>query len=134
VRYALKLGKRLVIFGNDYPTPDGTCVRDYIHVTDLAEAHVKAMQKLDDDPLIQLNLGTGAGFSNLELVDAVSRSAGVELRPEIGPRRPGDPPELVADPGAALRLLDWRPSRSDINDIVTEVLQWVSVHPDGYSG
>jgi len=134
VRYALKLGKRLVIFGNDYPTPDGTCVRDYIHVTDLAEAHVKAMKKLDDDPLIQLNLGTGAGFSNLELVDAVSRSAGVELTPEIGPRRPGDPPELVADPGAALRLLDWRPSRSDINEIVTEVLQWVSGHPEGYSG
>jgi len=67
-------------------------------------------------------------------VDAVSRSAGVELTPEIGPRRPGDPPELVADPGAALRLLDWRPSRSNINEIVTEVLNWVSVHPDGYSG
>jgi UDP-glucose 4-epimerase len=104
-------------------------VRDYIHVTDLAVAHVKAMQKLDDDPLMQLNLGTGAGFSNLELVDAVSRSAGVELKPEMGPRRPGDPPELVADPGAALRLLDWRPSRSDINDIVTRSY-WVSVHPD----
>ncbi|MGO9570045.1 MAG: UDP-glucose 4-epimerase GalE [Desulfomonilaceae bacterium] len=134
VRYALKLDKRLVIFGNDYPTPDGTCVRDYIHVTDLAEAHIKAMQKLDDDPLIQLNLGTGSGFSNLELVDAVSCAADVKLRPEIGPRRPGDPPELVADPGAAQRLLDWRPSRSDISDIVTEVLQWVSVHSDGYSG
>jgi len=65
VRYALKLGKRLVIFGNDYPTRDGTCVRDYIHVTDLAEAHVKAMQKLDDDPLIQLNLGQGPGFPTL---------------------------------------------------------------------
>jgi UDP-glucose 4-epimerase len=134
VRYALKLDKRLTIFGNDYPTPDGTCVRDYIHVTDLAEAHIKAMQKLDNEPLIRLNLGTGAGFSNLELVDAVSRAAGVELKPDIGPRRPGDPPELVADANAALRLLDWRPSRSDIDAIVTEVLQWLSTHPNGYSG
>jgi UDP-glucose 4-epimerase len=133
VRYALKLDKGLTIFGDDYPTPDGTCVRDYIHVTDLAEAHIKAMQKLDDDPLIRLNLGTGTGFSNLELVGAVSRAVGLDLAPEIGPRRPGDPPELVADPSAALRLLDWRPSRSNINDIVTEVLQWVSSHPNGYS-
>jgi UDP-glucose 4-epimerase len=133
VRYALKLDKSLTIFGNDYPTPDGTCVRDYIHVTDLAEAHIKAMQRLDNDPLIHLNLGTGTGFSNLELVGAVSHAAVLDLAPEIGPRRPGDPPELVADPSAALRLLDWRPSRSDINDIVTDVLQWVSSHPDGYS-
>lgn len=133
VRYALKLDKRLVIFGNDYPTPDGTCIRDYIHVMDLAEAHVRAMQKLDDCPLIQLNLGTGAGFSNLELVHAVGSAAGVELTPEIGTRRPGDPPELVADSSAALRLLGWRPSRSGINDIVSEVLQWVSAHPNGYS-
>jgi len=132
VRYALKLDKKLVIFGNDYPTPDGTCVRDYIHVTDLADAHIRALKKLDDEPLFQLNLGTGAGFSNLELVDAVSRAAGVELKPEIGPRRPGDPPELVADSSEALRLLDWRPSRSGIDDIVSEVLQWVSVHPNAY--
>jgi UDP-glucose 4-epimerase len=134
VRYALKLDKGLTIFGNDYPTPDGTCVRDYIHVTDLAEAHIKAMQKLEFDPLIQLNLGTGSGFSNLQLVEAVSRAAGRDLTPEIGPRRPGDPPELVADPSAARAALDWVPSRSDINDIVTEVLQWVSSHPHGYSG
>lgn len=134
VRYALKLNKELVIFGNDYPTSDGTCIRDYIHVTDLAEAHIKALEKLDHMPFLQLSLGTGAGFSNFELVDAVGRAASMKLTPAIGPRRPGDPPELVADPREALRLLDWRPSRSDINDIVTEVLQWVSVHPDGYSG
>jgi UDP-glucose 4-epimerase len=133
VRYALKLHDKLVIFGDDYPTPDGTCVRDYIHVTDLADAHIKALQKLDEQPIIQLNLGTGSGSSNLELVDAVSSAAGVDLTPEIGPRRPGDPPELVADPSEALRLLDWRPSRSSIERIVNEVLQWVSVHPDGYS-
>ena len=134
VRYALKLDKELVIFGNDYPTSDGTCIRDYIHVTDLAEAHIKALRKLDDLPFLQLNLGTGAGFSNFELVNAVGCAAGVELTPAIGPRRPGDPPELVADPSEARRLLDWRPTRSAINDIVTEVLHWVSVHPDGYSG
>ncbi len=134
VRYALKLDKGLTIFGDDYPTPDGTCIRDYIHVTDLAEAHIKAIQKLEVDPLIQLNLGTGAGFSNLQLVEAVSHAAGLDLTPEIGPRRPGDPPELVADASAARAALDWVPSRSDINAIVTEVLQWVSAHPNGYSG
>ena len=101
VRYALKLSNDLVIFGDDYPTPDGTCIRDYIHVTDLAEAHIKAMAKLDHSPLIRMNLGTGSGLSNLEIVSAVSRVSGMKLSPRIGPRRPGDPPELVADPTLA---------------------------------
>ncbi|MEW6113509.1 MAG: NAD-dependent epimerase/dehydratase family protein, partial [Thermodesulfobacteriota bacterium] len=133
VRYALKLTKDLVIFGDDYPTPDGTCIRDYIHVTDLAEAHIKAMAKLDQSPLIKMNLGTGSGLSNLEIVSAVSRVSGVKLSPKIGPRRPGDPPELVADPSLAFRDLAWAPSRSDIEAIVGQVLQWFSSHPSGYS-
>jgi len=132
VRYALKLDEALVIFGNDYPTPDGTCIRDYIHVTDLANAHLKALERLETIPLIRLNLGTGAGFSNLDIVEAVSRIAGVPLRPAIGPRRPGDPPELVADAGEAARLLDWRPTRSDLDAIVAEVVQWFAEHPCGY--
>ncbi len=132
VRYAKGLADDLVIFGDDYPTPDGTCVRDYIHVTDLAEAHLRALAKLEQVPLIALNLGTGAGFSNLQVVDAVARAADVKLQPRIGERRPGDPPELVADPGEAFRLLDWRPAKSDLDAIVSEVLRWSSAHPEGY--
>jgi UDP-glucose 4-epimerase len=132
VKYAKGMADELVIFGDDYPTPDGTCIRDYIHVTDLAEAHLRALAKLEQMPLIALNLGTGSGFSNLQVVDAVARAANVRLQPRIGPRRPGDPPELVADSGEAFRLLDWRPTRSDLDAIVSEVLRWVSAHPEGY--
>jgi UDP-glucose 4-epimerase len=133
VRSTLDLKRQLVIFGNDYPTPDGTCIRDYIHVTDLADAHVKALAKLDELPLIKLNLGTGSGLSNLEIVNAVSRVSAAALKPEFGPRRPGDPPELVADSTLAREILDWHPSRSDIDKIVSEVLNWQSSHPTGYS-
>ncbi len=132
VRHALGLQDKLVIFGDDYPTRDGTCVRDYIHVTDLAEAHVKALARLDETPLIRLNLGTGSGWSNLEVVNAVRNVSGKRIEPEIGPRRPGDPPELVADSSAAHDLLDWRPRRSDLESIVSQALQWFSEHPNGY--
>jgi UDP-glucose 4-epimerase len=132
VRYALGLAHELVIFGDDYPTPDGSCIRDYVHVTDLAEAHLSALKTLDEIPLIKLNLGTGKGFSNLQVVDAVSRVSGVKLAPKIGPRRPGDPPDLVADSAEAFRLLHWQPSRSDLDAMVAEVLQWFSDHPQGY--
>jgi UDP-glucose 4-epimerase len=132
VRYALNLNPDLVIFGNDYPTRDGTCIRDYVHVTDLAEAHVLAAEGLDQQSLIRLNLGTGSGFSNFEIVDSVSRISGVALKREIGPRRPGDPAELVADPSQATNVLNWRPSRSDLDSMVSQVLQWFSEHPDGY--
>ncbi|MCX5861919.1 MAG: UDP-glucose 4-epimerase GalE [Deltaproteobacteria bacterium] len=132
VRYALGLDKDFVIYGGDYPTSDGTCIRDYIHVTDLAKAHLKALALLDNVPLLKLNLGTGAGFSNLQVVQAVSRVSGIDLKAVFGPRRPGDPPELVADSTEASRLLDWSPSRSNLDAIVSEVLRWVSEHPQGY--
>jgi UDP-glucose 4-epimerase len=132
VRYALDLTPDLVIFGNDYPTRDGTCIRDYVHVTDLAEAHVLAAESLEQQPLIRLNLGTGSGFSNFEIVDAVSRVSGKALKPEIGARRPGDPAELVADPSQAMNVLKWRPTRSGLDSMVAQVLQWFSEHPNGY--
>ncbi len=132
VRYVLGCTGELVLFGDDYPTPDGTCVRDYIHVTDLAEAHLKALDKLEEIPLIRLNLGTGRGYSNREVVQAVSDVAGRELNPTIGPRRPGDPAELTADAGLAFELLQWRPTRSDVRAIVAEVLEWMQSHPRGY--
>lgn len=133
VRFALKLQKELVLFGDDYPTPDGTCIRDYIHVSDLASAHLKAIHALEEIPLLRLNLGTGTGFSNKQVVETVQKVSGVKLEPKIGPRRPGDPPELVADPGAANLLLGWKPERSDLESIVAEVLRWFSEHPNGYS-
>lgn len=132
VKAALKQSPELVIFGNDYPTPDGTCVRDYIHVNDLASAHISAMLKLEDEELIQLNLGTGVGISNLQIVAAVSRASKVELSPKFAPRRSGDPSELVADASRARRMLDWIPSRSDIDSIVNEVIEWFSKNPHGY--
>ncbi|MCA1959227.1 MAG: UDP-glucose 4-epimerase GalE [Desulfomonile sp.] len=131
-RYALGLVDDLVIFGDDYPTSDGTCVRDYVHVTDLAEAHVKALACLEDVPLIRLNLGTGAGYSNLAVVEAVGRIAGTRLSPRRGPRRPGDPPKLVADASRAANLIGWKPSRSDLERIVSDVIEWFSRHPNGY--
>lgn len=132
VRAALNLDNELVIFGDDYPTPDGTCIRDYIHVTDLAEAHLKAMGKLKEEPWICLNLGTGIGYSNLQIVEAVRRVSGKPLQPRIGPRRPGDPAELVADASRAHRLLNWKPTRIDLDRIVAEVFQWRSDNPNGY--
>jgi UDP-glucose 4-epimerase len=133
-RYALGLQRELTIFGDDYPTPDGTCIRDYIHVTDLAHAHLKALQMLEKEPLLQVNLGAGTGLSNRQVVDAVAKVSGRAIHPKIGPRRPGDPPELVADPRVARDMLDWTPQRSDIESIAAEVLQWLSKHPKGYEG
>ncbi|MDD3472710.1 MAG: UDP-glucose 4-epimerase GalE [Syntrophaceae bacterium] len=133
VKAALGLAKELVIFGNDYPTPDGTCIRDYIHVTDLAVAHVAAMNKLESIDFIQLNLGTGTGLSNREIVETVSNVSGVKLIPIYSARREGDPSELVAESSKAREILDWKPSRSGIESIVKEVIQWFSENPKGYS-
>ncbi|MBM3298603.1 MAG: UDP-glucose 4-epimerase GalE [Deltaproteobacteria bacterium] len=132
VRWALNLQDDLVIFGKDYPTSDGTCIRDYIHVTDLAEAHLKACAKLEQMRLIRLNLGTGRGFSNMEVVEAVRRATGTNRVPTMGPRRSGDPPELVADASEATRLLGWKPIRSDLDAMVRGVVKWFSEHPKGY--
>jgi UDP-glucose 4-epimerase len=132
VRYALGLNPELVIFGNDYPTPDGTCIRDYIHVMDLADAHIKALKKLDKESAIRLNLGTGKGISNLEIIQAVEERLSEKIKYKVGPRRPGDPPELVADASAAAQMLEWTPKRSGISTIVGEVLDWYNTCPNGY--
>lgn len=132
VRYALGLDKEFTIYGDDYPTFDGACVRDYIHVTDLAHAHLRAFTLLEETPLLKLNLGTGSGYSNLQVVQTVARISGIDLSPTIGPKRAGDPPELVADSREAARVLDWHPTRSNLDEIVSEVLRWVSDHPGGY--
>lgn len=118
------LGARtLEVYGNDYPTPDGTCVRDYIHVDDLADAHVRAVDRLraGGDPL-RANLGIGRGASVLEVIAAVESAAGTPVRYGFGPRRPGDPPTLVANPQLAQRELGWKPRYREAGEIVRTAL------------
>lgn len=132
------LGKRdhIAIFGTDYPTPDGSCIRDYIHVDDLAEAHLAAIQKLvdagDDKLAIRCNLGTGVGSSVREVIAAAEKATGKSIKTVEGERREGDPPELVADPAGAERILGWRAKRTDIEKTVASAWAWHSARPDGY--
>ncbi len=121
-------GKRpaLEIFGDDYPTTDGTCVRDYIHVNDLAEAHVLALKHLQSGgPSLALNLGTGRGNSVREVLDTIERIAGKPVPKRVGPRRAGDPPELVADPARARQVLGWTTTRT-LPDIVDTAWRWAT--------
>jgi UDP-arabinose 4-epimerase len=116
---------RFEILGDNYPTPDGTCIRDYIHVTDLAEAHRLALDHLFAGKGSDVfNLGSGQGTSVRELADAVDRAAGRALPRHIAPRRPGDPPSLTANPDKARRVLGWQPTRSDIDIIVADAWAW----------
>jgi UDP-glucose 4-epimerase len=118
------LRDKLVVFGTDYPTRDGTCVRDYIHVTDLAEAHVAVYGHVrDTGKSVVFNCGNGRGYSVLEVVRAVEAEAKRSLNAENGPRRAGDPPELVADPSALLSALPWR-SRLSLEDMVATAMAW----------
>lgn len=110
----------LEIFGSDYPTPDGTCIRDYVHVSDLADAHALAITALDENPELTLNLGTGVGSSNRQVVEAVERVTGQELDVRYVERRPGDPAAAIASRGLARDLLGWRPERSDLENIVVD--------------
>ncbi len=128
------LGQReaITIFGNDYPTPDGTCIRDYIHVDDLASAHLQALDRLTPGQGLKLNLGTGRGYSVREVIDACRRVTGHPIREKVGTRRPGDPPELVADSRLAQRTLDWQPRYTDIESIVATAWRWHQSHPQGY--
>ena len=118
-------GSELKIFGTDYPTPDGTCVRDYIHVNDLADAHVRALQHLEKGgESIALNLGTGKGDSVLEVIKAAEKITGRTVNRKVGPRRAGDPPVLVADATRAQRVLGWKATRM-LPDIVSSAWKWM---------
>jgi UDP-glucose-4-epimerase GalE len=130
IRAALGQGGPIDILGTDYPTADGTAVRDYIHVTDLAEAHVGALAYLNQGgESASINLGTGVGTSVLELLGAVERVSGRKVPSIAAPRRTGDPPALVADPGRAAELLGWRARHSEIDTIVRTALAWHQGHP-----
>lgn len=115
----------ITVFGSDYDTPDGTCVRDYIHVTDLAAAHVKALQALNEGhPSDVFNLGNGQGFSVLEVIKAVESVTGLEVPVHWGPRRAGDPPSLVSDASKARARLSWQPQMPSLEFIIGTAWRW----------
>jgi UDP-glucose 4-epimerase len=129
------LGRRpnITVFGDDYPTRDGTCIRDYVHVDDLISAHAAALDRLAPGVELRLNLGTGRGYSVREVIDACRRAAGHAIPTVIGPRRAGDPPELIADASQARSVLQWAPRYTSIDDIVATAWRWHSTHPQGYA-
>jgi len=129
------MGKReqVKIFGNDYPTPDGTCVRDYIHVSDLAAAHALALDALKNNSRLIYNVGTGAGASVREIVEAAREVTGREIPAKIEGRRPGDPAILVASSDKLQRELGWRPRYTAIRDIIKSAWEWHLSHPSGYA-
>jgi UDP-glucose-4-epimerase GalE len=124
LRAAAGDGPELQVFGSDYPTPDGTCIRDYIHVNDLASAHVKALEHLAAGKgSVAVNVGTGTGASVREVISAVEKVAGKAVPHKLVPRRPGDPPGLVANPAKAQSLLNWKATRG-LDEIVSTAWSW----------
>ncbi len=126
-------GKRdkVTIFGDDYPTPDGTCVRDYVHVLDLAQAHILALHALDKGSR-RYNLGNGKGFSVKQVIETAREVTGHPIPAEAGPRRPGDPDVLVASSETIRRELGWEPRFTDLKDIIASAWRWHQAHPNGY--
>ena len=132
LQVALGQRKEVLVFGDDYPTPDGTCIRDYIHVDDLGRAHIAALERLAPGVAFKLNLGTGAGASVKEVIDAARKATGRDIPYRIVERRAGDPPALVADASAARKALGWTPKYVGIEPIVASAWQWHSQRPKGY--
>ena len=132
LQVALGQREKIIVFGEDYPTPDGTCIRDYIHVRDLAQAHILALGALGDGSRTY-NLGNGAGFSVMEVIETVREVTGHAIPHVLGDRRPGDPAELRADSRKIRRELGWTPRHPDLSDIVGTAWDWHRAHPDGYA-
>ncbi len=130
LKVALGKAKKLVIHGDDYETPDGTCIRDYIHVLDLAQAHMLALKQ---DLSGGFNLGTGHGYSVKQVIDAARAVTGCKIPVEVGRRRPGDPARLVACSGKARKVLGWKPALKDLETIIESAWKWHLAHPRGYS-
>jgi UDP-glucose 4-epimerase len=128
------LGQRegIRVFGDDYPTADGTCIRDYIHVDDLAAAHLLAIQATTPDTAEVFNVGTGRGESVLEIIEACEEVTGKAVTRQVVERRPGDAPALVAEPRKLMTELGWTPEYTDVRRTIETAWRWHSTHPHGY--
>jgi UDP-glucose 4-epimerase len=125
-------GEKFSIFGDDYPTPDGTCVRDYVHVSDIAQAHIRAMHALNEGRSGVFNIGSGTGYTVKQVLQTVEQITGKKVPVVIGPRRAGDPAVLVASNDKLSSELGWRPRRSSLGDIVGSAWSWKQRFPNGY--
>lgn len=134
LQVALGQREKLVIFGDDYDTPDGTCIRDYIHVMDLAEAHILALEALADGQSRKYNLGNGKGYSIRQVLDMAREVTGCEIKAEVGPRRPGDPGTLIADSARITAELGWQPQYNTLRQIIETAWNWHRQNPTGYAG
>lgn len=129
LKVALGQSEKVEVFGDDYETPDGTCIRDYIHIADLAQAHILAVES---DATGAFNLGNGGGYSVKEVIAAAREVTGRPIRAEMSPRRPGDPPRLIAAAEKARKVLGWSPRYPDLKTIISHAWAWHLAHPDGY--
>ena len=129
LRVALRKSDKVTVFGGDYATPDGTCVRDYIHIVDLAQAHILALEGSMQGPF---NLGNGDGYSVKEVIDISRQITGHDIPAEVSPRRPGDPALLIAGADKARRVLGWEPKYPELTTIIQHAWDWHKRHPDGY--
>ncbi len=132
LRVALGESESASIFGTDYPTPDGTCIRDYIHIADLVSAHLLALDALQKSESLTYNVGSGKGFSVLEVIEMARRVTGHPIPAVASPRRAGDPPRLVASSDKIRRELGWQPEHADLQDIISSAWEWHKSHPKGY--
>jgi UDP-glucose 4-epimerase len=132
LQVALGQRERIHVFGDDYPTPDGTCIRDYVHVEDLAAAHLAALERLEEGKVIEVNLGSGVGYSVMQVINACRKVSGQSIPVVDSPRRAGDPAKLIADSALAKTLLDWQPKYTTIEQIVETAWNWHRSHPNGY--
>jgi UDP-glucose 4-epimerase len=130
LQVALGQRDKVFVYGDDYDTPDGSCVRDYIHIVDLAQAHMLALTCAEDGPY---NLGNGTGYSVKEVIEVAREVTGHPIPAEIGPRRPGDPARLIAAPTKAREVLGWKPQYDDLKQIIASAWQWHQQHPQGYA-
>lgn len=133
LQVALGQREKIMMFGDDYDTPDGTCVRDYIHVEDLAQAHVLALNALSDREVLHYNLGNGNGFSVKEVVETVREITGHPVPAEVAPRRAGDPATLIADSSKIREELGWSPKYADLKSIIQSAWDWHVKNPEGYA-
>jgi UDP-glucose 4-epimerase len=133
LQVVLGQSKSIAVYGNDYATPDGTCVRDYIHISDLASAHVLVLNALESGGRRIYNLGNGRGFSVLEVIETARQVTGHPIPVQQAPRRPGDPDILVASSKKIRKELGWEPRLSSLSEIIRTSWDWHSSHPNGYS-